>query len=502
MLGDGQLRLSNIYGDNMVFQRSPHRPLVWGWATPGSKVTATVWSPEGYNVTNGEEEAYVGDDEKFEVKIGSYSAGTGFTVTITEVLPTGQLIEAKLTNVAFGEVWLCSGQSNMELRVKDARDGMEEAAAAEIFENVRILKTVRQIATEPQDEALGFYNSWSAPRLEILGSGDSFSAVCLFFGEQLWEELGVPIGLVESDWGGTIVEAWSPPEALADCDVTDSGTDDGHNHNEYLWNAMIHPFLRMSIKGAVWYQGEQNAGYPAADVPSHNKDLYSCTFPAMVDRWRQRWFEATGGDTDPKFPFGFVQLGPFTEQRENLAWPELRWHQTADVGYVPNQYLENVFMAAAMDDDIDLHPKNKRLPATRLAWAASNLAYGMTDKPLAGPLPLSVSFEGRDQATVLVTFTEPLELVAVEEDRFMVCCLPSTEECDAAAYGSGWRGVTILGMSGAAAVQLDTSAACPDYTGLAYLWLETPCSAEATCPLYSASVSRLPVAPFKMAIDL
>merc|ERR1711971_935971 len=97
-------------------------------------------------------------------------------------------------------------------------------------------------------------------------------------------------------------------------------------------------------------------------------------------------------------------------------------------------------MAAAMDDDIDLHPQNKRLPASRLAWAASNLVYGMTDKPINGPQPLSVSFKNSDRTSALVTFSAALEPVVVEDDRFMVCCLPSMDECDKTPYGAGWRG--------------------------------------------------------------
>ena len=454
----------------------------------------------GSEVTSGASEVWVGEDEKFEAKIGSYEAGAGFTVTVRETLPSGDFLEAQLADIAFGEVWLCSGQSNMELRVKDARNGLDEALNAEIYENIRLLKTVRQVATEQQDEALGFYNSWSKPRLEFLGSGDSFSAICLFFGEQLFDELGVPIGLIESTWGGTIVEAWSPPEALEYCGITDTGVDDGQNHNEYLWNAMIHPFLKMTIKGALWYQGEQNAGYPG-DYAGHNRDLYACTFPAMVERWRQRWSENTGDDTDRKFPFGFVQLGPFTNQRDHLAWPELRWHQTADVGLVPNDILQNVFMAAAMDDDIDLHPQNKRLPASRLAWAASNLVYGMADKPVNGPQPSSVSFKNSDRTSVLVTFSAALEPVVLEDDRFMVCCLSSMDECDKTPYGAGWQGVSIVGMFAENIVELDTNPACSGFTGLAYLWLETPCSGESSCPLYSADAFRLPVAPFKSEVD-
>ena len=173
----------------------------------------------------------------------------------------------------------------------------------------------------------------------------------MFFGEQLYDELDVPIGLVQTAWGGTIVEAWSPPEVIQDCGVEDEGTNDNQNHNNYLWNAMVHPLLRMSIKGAIWYQGEANTG--------HNRDIYDCTFPAMIRTWRQRWHEATAGDTDENFPFGFIQLAP-NRDSVSPAWPVLRWKQTGSYGYVPNELMENVFMGVAMDDDINLHPKNKR----------------------------------------------------------------------------------------------------------------------------------------------
>ena len=92
------------------------------------------------------------------------------------------------------------------------------------------------------------------PTTEFLGGQDSFSAICLFFGEQIYDETSVPIGLVDASWGGTFIEAWSPPEALASCGVDDDGVGNAQNHNEYLWNAMVHPFLRMSIRGVLWYQ--------------------------------------------------------------------------------------------------------------------------------------------------------------------------------------------------------------------------------------------------------
>ena len=267
----------------------------------------------------------------------------------------------------------------------------------------------------------------------------------MFFGEQIYDETQVPIGLIQTAWGGTIVEAWSPPEVMEECGVEDEGTNDSNNHNNYLWNAMIHPLLRMSIKGAIWYQGEANTG--------HNREIYDCTFPSMINHWRQAWHEGTGGDTEQQFPFGFVQLAP-NKDTASPHWPVLRWKQTGSAGYVPNPLMENVFMAVAMDDDIDLHPKNKRLPATRLAWAASNLVYGNQDLPLQGPQVVRVdeeSPEGRDVVTgINVTFSAALRTPALEADRFMVCCMERMDLCDEKNYGQqqGWQGIKMVDWVG------------------------------------------------------
>lgn len=138
------------------------------------------------------------------------------------------------------------------------------------------------------------------------GAWQYFSAVCWFYGKNIYDKYKVPLGLLSSNWGGTPVEAWSSPEALEKCKSTQ--TDDrsvdvnaGPNPHEpsVLWNAMMYPLLNMSIYGAIWYQGEANSGDPAK---------YNCTFPAMISDWRSKWNEATGGSTDMTFPFGFVQV--------------------------------------------------------------------------------------------------------------------------------------------------------------------------------------------------
>ena len=375
------------------------------------------------------------------------------------------------------------------------RDAEEEIAVAAMYQDIRLLKVSTDFSDTPLLEVQGFdSDQWVKPSVEFL-SGPSFSSICMFFGEQLNDELGVPIGLIDTAWGGTIIEAWSPPEVLLECGVEDDGLNQENNHNVYLWNSMIHPLLRFSIKGALWYQGESNTG--------HNREIYDCTFPSMITNWRQKWHEGTGGDTEKMFPFGFVQLAP-SRNTTSPNWPVLRWKQTANYGYTPNEVLENVFMAAAIDDDVDLHPKNKRLPATRLGWAASNLVYGNTEFPLHGPLPLNVT---RSQANILtVTFSQALKPVLIESDRFMVCCMETTELCDSRPYewgGVGWQGVTITGMPTTSSVRLDVSQACGgsgEMSGLAYLWLQVPCTGEQLCPLYSDAQHSLPVAPFKIEL--
>ena len=223
-------------------------------------------------------------------------------------------------------------------------------------------------------------------------------------------------------------EAWMPPETLEECGVTDNG---GflNNHNSYLWNAMVHPFTRMAIKGALWYQGENNAGYEDSDYRGHNRELYECNFAGLIRSWRRYWDRNLLYDTSFIFPFGFVQLAPYTNQTTHLAWPELRWMQTR-VG----QEVSNVFMAVTVDDDFDLHPKNKRLPATRLGWAAANRVYNL-ERPGAGPEVVSVVWSnGGMMSSVMVRFSEYLTWSWQQGDTpftpFHLCCLQTMEDCD------------------------------------------------------------------------
>ena len=150
-----------------------------------------------------------------------------------------------LSDVAFGDVWLCSGQSNMEWTVSGVRDAQAEIEAGALYQDIRLLRLANIFSPSPVEEALGFDSpQWVRPSVKYL-TAPSFSAICLFYGEQLYDELEVPIGLIDSSWGGTIIEAWSPPEVIVDCGVEDEGTNDNANHNNYLFNSMIFPLRRM-----------------------------------------------------------------------------------------------------------------------------------------------------------------------------------------------------------------------------------------------------------------
>ena len=139
-------------------------------------------------------------------------------------------------------------------------------------------------------------------------------------------------GLIDTNWGGTRVEAWMPPQAFESCGISNNYVDKNRPQNSYssLYNAMIHPLTKLNIKGVLWYQGEANAWW--------KKDDYACNFPSMIESWRNIWSEST--KTSSKFPFGFMQLGTQKKVNRNQLFPQMRWHQTAHFGYVPNDLMQ------------------------------------------------------------------------------------------------------------------------------------------------------------------
>lgn len=359
-----QIRLPAFISSHMVLQQKFDAPL-WGWSDPGEKVRVRVsWNDESYRVRADE-------NGKWMVRVPTPAAGGPYTVTIDDSL---------LSDVMIGEVWICSGQSNMQWPLSQTVNAEEEIAAAD-HPDIRLFYAARAFSPEPLHDV---YGAWSActPR-----SAETFSAVAYYFGKELYQELNVPIGLIHTSWGGTPAEAWTRNDVLkAHADLRIyldrfarkvAATGPGilprnQNSPSSLYNAMLHPFIPYGIQGAIWYQGEANR---------LDAGIYETLFPAMIENWRQDWGE---GD----FPFYFVQLAPYSYATP-LVGAALRDAQRKSLR------VANTGMAVTMDigNPDNIHPRNKQDVGKRLAFWALAHTYGRSSLVFSGPLYRSLKKE-------------------------------------------------------------------------------------------------------------
>jgi Carbohydrate esterase, sialic acid-specific acetylesterase len=404
----GDVRLPKIISDHMVLQRGAAVP-VWGWADPDEEVTVSV---AGQTKT-----AKAGADGKWSAKLDRLEAAGPHTLTVKGKNTL------TVNDVLVGEVWLASGQSNMGMTVDRARDFDKEQEAAKLPQ-LRMFNVGHKPAREPQSDCTG---SWQVCSPETVGS---FSATAYFFGRDLHQKLAVPVGMINSSVGGTPIEAWTSmdvqaarPELkalLASWDKKAAEYDpekakakyqkdlaawkeaaekarlegktpprrpqapvrpeDDSHHPAVLFNGMIAPLIPYAIKGAVWYQGESNAGN---EEPGK---LYGVQLPLLVHDWRARWGE---GD----FPFAWVQLPNYQGPR---GWPYVREAMLQALS------LPNTGMTVNIDigEAHDIHPKNKQEVGRRLALWARAEVYG-EKVPWSGPLPVGKEVNGD---TVELTF--------------------------------------------------------------------------------------------------
>jgi sialate O-acetylesterase len=358
---------NGLIGDGMVLQQGIKAPL-WGTADDGEEVTVTF---------DGQKHTTTARDGKWRIDLDPLKAGGPHELTIAGK----NTINVK--NVLVGEVWICSGQSNMEWPVAASADAQKHIAAS-TNPKIRLFMVPHTSREKPQTEVKGQWKECGPQTVP------SFSAVAYFFGRDLNKALDVPVGLIETNWGGTLCEAWTSHEALeavpelkylADKsahETEQSLKDIGRNPNGHpssLYNGMIAPLLPYAIKGAIWYQGESNAGKAYE---------YRTLFPTMIRDWRARWHE---GD----FPFLFVQLAPFNAGNSNgVVWAELREAQLLTTQKVPNT-AEAVI--TDVGDERDIHPKQKEPVGGRLALAAEALAYGKKVE-YSGPVYEGMKVEG------------------------------------------------------------------------------------------------------------
>lgn len=394
----GDVKLPAVFGDNMVLQRETEAP-VWGWADPGEKITVKAcWGASAKTTADA--------DGKWSVKIKTPKAAGAHELTIQG---KNTIV---LKNVLLGEVWVCSGQSNMQWGMKGSADAEKNIAKAN-YPKIRLFTVQRTVADEPKDDCVG---SWSVCSPETVAN---FSAVGYYFGKHLFDEMDVPVGLISTNWGGTLAEAWTRREILESDEDLKPIVDrfqagkarlpeaikkyeqaqktfkaraekakaagkkaprrprkpSARNQNSpsSLYNGMIAPIIPFAIKGAIWYQGESNVS---------RAYQYRTLFPAMITNWRTDWKQ---GD----FPFYYVQIAPFN-YGGSRASEELREAQTLTLS------LKNTGMAVISDigNIKNIHPKNKLDVGKRLALWALAKDYGKKGIVYSGPIYKSMKVEG------------------------------------------------------------------------------------------------------------
>lgn len=493
-------RFANIYGDHMVLQAKPFSAMVWGFGEIGQPVDVRLGSE--VHTTKVVEDPALGSGV-WRVTLDSQDAGGPYTIMASSKVGN-TTTSVSLEDVLFGDVWVCSGQSNMEFTVTQVVNASEAFEEADHYPDIRLFTASRSASDTPLYELKEILQPWSVASSKSVNGGvwKYFSAVCWFYGKNIYDQYKRPIGLIATDWGGTPVESWSSPDSLSRCNITESKVVDvflspeeksfvGPTEHSVLYNAMIHPFLNMTIYGAIWYQGESNANAPFT---------YNCTFPAMIDDWRSKWFYGTDKLTDPEFPFGFVQLSAFYQKAD--GFPVIRWGQTANYGYVPNLREQNVFMAVAMDlgnkSSIygSVHPPDKQDVGFRLALAGRAIAYGDLDVYYSGPIVSDVTFTWKINSTVWMTNVKyhhesvgqgGIEVRSVR--GFQYYCV-SFKDPTASTITEAEIVTTAFNMLG-------LNGECPvDYQaiGLRYAWNAAPCEFK-KCAVYSKE-NYLPSPPF------
>ena len=483
-----ELKLPAIISDHMVLQQKQSNPL-WGWDTPGTKITVTF--------AGDKQTAIAGADGKWSVKLAALPANAA-PRTITIKGTTTRIIQ----DVLVGEVWMCSGQSNMQFKLSNDWNGDLEAANGNRSQ-IRLISVPVVGSQTPLDD---FKGAWQTA---TPASARNFSAIGFLYGRYLHEVLGVPVGLINNSWGGSAAEAWmrrttiekdgrfevllgyttqkekallsdqartdyeqaiaqwkaanaqaQPPLKSAPPDPRNWLTGNARPGN--IFNGMVHPTLGYGLKGVIWYQGENNAGraYEYADL-----------FPLLIEQWRAEWQQ-------PDLAFYWVQLADFKDEQATpgeSAWAELRESQTKALR------LPHTGQAVIIDlgEGKDIHPRNKREVAARLARLALARDYGLSSLPAHSPEFKNMSIAG-DKITL--AFNHVSGGLRAHDDSVVkgfAVCGEDRKWVWAEAQISGQRDQIIV-----------SSAAVPAPVAVRYAWADNP-----VCNVVSAA--GLPLTPFR-----
>ena len=374
-VSNATITLPNVLSDNMILQQQSSVKL-WGWGNPAEKIFITTsWNHKTDSVTTD-------GNAKWEWIVQTPIAGGPYTITFKA---SNTIV---LNNILIGEVWICSGQSNMEMNYYWGIPQMREDLPTAFDPNIRFFSVSKITAQAPQENVKG---EWM---LCDSNSVKSFSAAAYYFGRKLREVLHVPVGLIHASWGGTPAETWTPAEV-----VTNNATlkEAAQKLNPspwwpinpgYAYNAMIAPFTNFSVAGAIWYQGESNTG---------TASTYEQLFSSMIQSWRKKW--------NKEFPFYYVQLAPFKYGNNSIAAllreQQVKTLQTPKTGMVVINDLPV--------DTLDIHPKDKRSVGYRLANLALKETYGKNIYGYVSPLYKNMVV---DKNQVVLSFDNASELTA------------------------------------------------------------------------------------------
>lgn len=347
--------LPKMFSDNMVIQRETTARL-WGTATPGATVKVSAsWTTQRYT-------AKADADGRWQTAIDTPEAGGPYTLTFDDGEKT------IINNILSGELWLCSGQSNMEMQMKGFKAQPVEGAYDDILDSrdasLRLFTVKRKSSLELVDTVHG---SWQEAQPQTVRD---FSATAYYFGRALRRVLDVPVGLIVTAWGGSACEAWMTADwlrAFPDAKIPQTKEDIWSKNRTptLLYNGMLHPLVGITMRGALWYQGEDNVNrYPT----------YAAMLSALIQGWRSEW-----GIGD--FPFYYCQIAPFDYQTLNKEYCNsafLREQQTRVELTTPN-----TAMAVLMDAGLEygIHPRKKRQAGERLAFLALKNTYGVEGLP-------------------------------------------------------------------------------------------------------------------------
>ena len=381
-----KFRYANTQGNHMVLQQKPYKSQIWGFCDANSMITLTLTFSQNNSIIQ-QKNTTTNTDSIWIIQLDPMP--TSFTTyNITSKCSTTSNI-ITLTNILFGDIFLCSGQSNMQFTVDQAFNATENIQQANDYPYIRVFTSKNNMVSNTiETELPGILEPWSIANNKTIGCGNwsCFSAVCWFTGIKLYQQLNYPLGLISTVHSGSPVRCWMPYETASECN--ENITENGYGPS-ICWNAMINPFLRTTIKAVLWYQGEQDTKIEPLDYE------YSCAFPLMIDLWRQ--FFSNNSDTDPNFPFGFVQLSVFLDSTENITCGNnksvsclgaamVRHGQIGNYSYIPNKIMDKTFFATAIDlgDPSTpytaplgpVHPRYKKPIGDRLADGALNIIYG------------------------------------------------------------------------------------------------------------------------------